>query len=270
MRIFLLISPCLFFFYPVRGQTYQSNWDTYVTEVNQKPVSVVVDLGLKAVAPLKERPYVVIVRTKLASPERNGQPGKGEITRLDDMEDKLEDELSRISGAIYAGRFTQRGIREFYFYALDSIDYLKAVMSAMAGFTEYQFLCQAKEDRAWENYKLVLYPSEKDMETILNRRQIDLLAGKGDLLRSPRRIDHHFVFPTKSKREEFLHSMTRENFQMAGIEDGPEGGDMPFSLHMYRADIPDYSRISQLFIPLWENARRLQGRYMGWETFVLK
>jgi uncharacterized protein (TIGR01619 family) len=270
MRIFLPVFSSLLFFTLARGQTHQSNWDNYVMEVNRRPVSVVVDLGLKTVAPMKERPYVVIIRTKILSPESNGQPGKAERARLDEMEEKLEDQLSRYCGALYAGRFTQRGIREFYFYALDSIEYVKAVQTAMAGFTDYQYLCQAKEDKAWENYQQVLYPSEKDMEAILNRRQIDLLASKGDPLSIPRRIDHHFVFSSKSKREEFVRSMTKENFQLASMEDGPEGGEMSYSLHMYRDDIPAYSRIAQLFLPLWENARKLQGRYLGWETYVVR
>jgi hypothetical protein len=270
MRIFLLIASFLILFAPVTGQSYQSNWDNYVMQVNQKPVSVVVDLGLKQVAPMKERPFVVIVRTKIISPESNGQPGKKERARLDEMEESLEKQLARYCGALYAGRFTQRGIREFYFYVLDSIDYLKAVRTAMAGYTEYQYLCQSREDRNWENYQQVLYPAERDLEGILNRRQIDQLVSKGDLLRSPRRIDHHFVFPSKTKREEFIRSMTREKFLLASIEDGQEGGDMPFALHMYRDDIPDYSSIGLLFLPLWDNARKLQGRYTGWETFVVQ
>ena len=270
MRFFLLFGLWAVFFIPARSQSYQSNWENYVMEVNRKPVSVVVDLGLKSLAPIRDRPYVVIVRTKLLSPEPSGQPGQEEMERLDAMEDQLVSQLSRHSGAFYAGRFTQRGLREFYFYALDSVGYLTGVQTAMSGFPEYQFLCQAKEDRSWQNYLQVLYPSEKDMEAILHRRQIDLLAQKGDGLNKSRRIDHFFYFPSRSKREEFMRNLSAENFQLASMEDGDEGESMRYSLQLFRNDIPDYRQVNGLFMPLWERARKFQGRYAGWETYVVK
>jgi uncharacterized protein (TIGR01619 family) len=271
MRIFLFLTPMMLFFSPSHAQPPQGNWESYVMEVNKKPVSVVVDLGLRSAAPMKDRPYVVILRTKILTPETNGQPGPGERERLDAMEDQLVNQLSRYSGAIYVGRFTQRGLREFYFYTLDTVGYLKGVQTAMSGFTEYQFLCQAKEDKAWENYLQVLYPSEKDLEMITQRRQVDLLARKGDALVKMRRIDHYFFFPTKSRREDFLRSISGDKFQLGGMEDASsDTRDLPYALHLFRDDVPSYRNIRQLFMPLWENARKFGGRYDGWETFVIQ
>jgi uncharacterized protein (TIGR01619 family) len=270
MRIFLFLTPLMLFFSLSDAQSYQGNWESYVMEVNRKPVSVVVDLGLRPAVPMKDHPYVVILRTKILSPEANGQPGASERERLDAMEDQLVTQLNRYCGAIYAGRFTQRGLREFYFYALDTVGYLMGVQTAMAGFTEYQFLCQAKEDRAWENYLQVLYPSEKDLEMIMQRRQVDLLVRKGDALLRSRRIDHYFYFPTKSRREDFLRSISGDKFQIGDMNDETGNTELPYALHLFRDDIPSYRNIRQLFMPLWENARKYGGRYDGWETFVVQ
>ena len=38
----------------------------------------------------------------------------------------------------------------------------------MAGFTEYQWLTQAKEDKQWTNYFTVLYPPPVEYEKIQN------------------------------------------------------------------------------------------------------
>ena len=152
-------------------------------EVNNKPVSIIVDLGLATVAPQQERPFVVIIRTKILQPEPNGQPGKTESVRLDEMENMLVEQLSSKIGAVYTGRYTQRRLREFYFYALDTLDYFFAIKSALAGFTEYQWLTQAKEDKKWTNYFTVLYPPPIEYEKIQNRRLVDLLKGKGDELK---------------------------------------------------------------------------------------
>jgi uncharacterized protein (TIGR01619 family) len=239
-------------------------------QVNNKPVSIIVDLGLGNIAPQKERPFVVIVRTKILSPDPNGLPAKSEISRLDQMENQLVEQLSKKTGAIYVGRYTQRGLREFYFYTLDTVDYVFGVKSAMAGFTEYQWLTQAKEDKLWSNYFTVLYPPPVEMEKIQNRRLVDHLKGKGDALTEARRIDHFFYFKTKSKREEFLRSEGMVNFSIAEVPEAEMKDVLPYMVHIYKNDVPDYTFIESVLIPLWEKARQFQGRYDGWETYLVK
>lgn len=269
MRFFL---PVLFFagVIPFPALFAQENWDNYIMEVNRKPVSVVVDLGLKKSAPMADRPYVIIVRTQLASPEANGQPGKSELGRLEAIENGLEATLKRQLGAIYAGRFTQRGIRELYFYALDTIGFREQVGTVMSGFRDYPYLCQAKEDRPWTNYLQVLYPSDKDLEIIMNRRQLDDLSARGDGLKASRRIDHFFLFPTPAKREEFLRARLREGYYLGGMDELPEGEPQRFTLRIHRDDIPSYAGITTIFLPLWEEAKKSQGKYTGWETNVVR
>jgi uncharacterized protein (TIGR01619 family) len=252
------------------GQKSVSDWDAYLMEFNNKPVSIIVDLGLAAAAPQKERPFVVIIRTKILQPEANGLPGKKESARLDEMENKLVEQLSSKSGAVYTGRYTQRGLREFYFYTLDTLEYLFAVKSALAGFSEYQWLTQAKEDRKWTNYFTVLYPPPLEMEKIQNRRLVDLLKGKGDALKDPRRIEHFFYFKTKSKREDFLRSPGIEQFSIDELPEATENTTLPYMLHLFKDDVPDYSFIDRVLIPLWERAREFEGRYDGWETYLVK
>jgi uncharacterized protein (TIGR01619 family) len=252
------------------AQNNISDWDAYLMEVNNKPVSIIVDLGLASVAPQKERPFVVIIRTKILKPDPNGLPGKTESVRLDEMENKLVEQLSSKTGAVYTGRYTQRGLREFYFYALDTLDYFFAVKSALAGFTDYQWLTQAKEDKKWTNYFTVLYPPPVEYEKIQNRRMVDLLKGKGDELKESRRIDHFFYFKTKSKREDFLRSPGMENFSIDEIPEANQKKALPYMLHIFKNDVPDYSFIERVLIPLWERAKQFEGNYDGWETYLVK
>jgi hypothetical protein len=269
MRLFLLLT-FLCSLHPVHELFAQEDWDNYIMEVNRKPVSVVVDLGLKKSAPMADRPNVVIVRVQLAAPEPSGQPGKAELDKLELMENSLESTLRRQLGAIYAGRFTQRGIRELYYYVLDTVGFREQVGMVMAGFRDYPYLCQAREDRSWTNYLQVLYPSDKDLEIIMNRRQLDELSVKGDGLTKPRRIDHFFLFPTQAKREEFLRARLRDGYLLAEMDELPEGDALRYSLRIHRDDTPSYAGIASLFLPLWEAAKKSQGRYTGWETFVVR
>jgi hypothetical protein len=264
--VFLLISFCFH-----NSIAAQSDWESYVMQVNQKPVSVVVDLALKARADTrKTRPFVVIFRTKLLSPDASGQPAAEERPRLDEMENKLEAELLKSNGAVYAGRFTQRGLRELYFYTLDTIQFRTTLERALAGYPEYKWLCQAKLDAEWSHYGEVLYPSERELELILNRRQIEELVEKGDPLTAIRRIDHYFYFKTRTGRDEFIRSIGEEGFQIASMNEDGKDENRPFTLQIYRDDKPGYPFIQSILIPLWERARKYQGRYDGWKTEVMK
>jgi uncharacterized protein (TIGR01619 family) len=255
---------------PSSAQKSTADWDAYLMEVNKKPVSIIVDLGLASSAPQKTRPFVVIIRTKLLDPDANGMPGKIESKRLEQMENLLEEQMNSKTGAVYAGRYTQRGLREFYFYTLDTADYFFAIKTALAGFTDYQWLCQAKEDKSWTNYFTVLYPPPLEFEKIQNRRLVDLLRDKGDGLKEVRRIDHFAYFKTKSKREDFLRSSGMESFIIAEIPDTSENTAWPYKVHFYKDDVPDYTFIERVLIPLWERAKQFQGHYDGWETYLIK
>lgn len=269
MRLFLPLL-CGAFLFPSPAVQAQEDWDNYIMEVNRKPVSVVVNLGLKKNAPVAAQPFVIIVRVQLASPESSGQPGKSELDKLESMENGLESMLKRQLGAQYAGRFTQRGIRELYFYTGDTLGFREQVGAVMSGFRDYPYLCQAREDRSWTNYLQVLYPSDRDLEIIVNRRQVDALSARGDGLKASRRIDHFFLFPTPVKRDEFLRARLRDGYQLGGMDELPEGENLRYTLRIHREDIPSYTIINTLFLPLWEGAKKSEGRYTGWETAVVR
>jgi hypothetical protein len=254
----------------VSAQSAGGDWDAYLMEVNGKPVSVVVDLGLARIAPMKDRPNAILVRTRIKDPDAGGQPGKAESARLDELENLMVEQLEKSTGAVYAGRFTQRGLREFHFFALDTVGYARALRTAFAGFTEYEWLARSVEDKSWSNYFDVLYPPAVEMEKIQNRRLVDLLREKGDGLKAPRRIDHYFYFKTKSLREQFLRGPGMSEFSIAEMPEADEKQALPYLLHLHKEDVPDYGLITRLIIPLWENARKLQGRYDGWETYLVK
>ena len=266
-----LISFALFVSgYSAAAQQMQSDWDAYVTEVGGKPVSIVVDLGLAKKAPMKERTFAITVRLRILKPQANGQPDMQETERLDGLENLMEEQLEKNTGAVYAGRFTQRGLRQFHYFALDTIGYAKALQTAFAGFGEYEWLARASEDKPWSNYFDVLYPGPTDLERIQNRRLVDLLRQKGDELQLPRRIDHYFRFRTKTSRDQFLRQPGMGAFAMEEMPEADADKEHPYALHLYKDDIPDYELVEKLIIPFWEKAKKFQGRYEGWETFLVK
>jgi uncharacterized protein (TIGR01619 family) len=247
------------------------NWDNFITSVNGHPVSIVVDLSLRDKAPVKERPYLVILRTKYPDADASGFPGDSSREELIQIENELESVLKTGNGAVYAGRFTQRGLREFYFYTLDTLDYAKHCSRVMENHTRFPWLVKAVYDKTWSNYFEVLTPSEVEMEKIENRRMVKALKEKGDDLTKTRDIEHFLYFKTQGNRRGFLTSLELPRFKVIDMPvEKTEPGDYPFRLVISRQDKPDIQNMDQITIGFVQLAKKNNGRYDGWKTLVVK
>jgi uncharacterized protein (TIGR01619 family) len=272
MKIVYAILLSIGFILPgARSQPVPEDWDNYIISVNNHPVSIVVNLALKEKAPLKERPFVIILRTKYNLSDPNGFPAPEISGTLDSIEFDLEARLKSSHGAIYAGRFTQRGLREFYFYALDTVQYLAACASVMDHYRSFPWLSKALADKTWSNYFEVLYPGAAELEKIENRRMIETLKQKGDPLKTARKIDHVLYFKTPSGRQSFLRAL---ELTEVAIDEMPaektEWGEYGFRLKISRSDIPDNMTMNKLTIYLTELSSKYSGIYGGWQTYVIK
>lgn len=247
------------------------NWDNFIISVNGHPVSIVVDLALKDKAPQKERPFSVVLRTKYLNPDENGFPPEEQRGALEQIENQLEAALKKENGAVYAGRFTQRGLREFYFYVLDTVGYMATCNRIMQRFPEYPWLAKAMQDRNWSNYFEILYPADDELEKIENRRMIKELEARGDDLSKPRMIEHFMVFKSAGGRKAFLEGLDLPGFRVMQMPvEKTEPGEFAFRLLIGRDDKPSINEMDRLTIYLGQLCRKHNGRYEGWQTHVVK
>lgn len=257
-------------FCAVAQQQYTGNWDTYIMDIDNAPASVVVDLGFGGSEAAKERPNVIIVSLRLISVLQNGMPSEKESKVLDNVEDLLVDEMSNNMQALYTGRFTKNGRRDFYFYTNDTSQYRSRIAEALKPYPAFKWMAVARADKEKSNYFNVLYPTSKEMERIQNRRVVDDLKEKGDVLTAPRRVDHFIYFKTEAERKKYASIVQDSGFviENAGKELGVN--DRPYSLQISRVDKIDYTSIDKVTLYLWELALQHFAKYSGWETFVVK
>ena len=255
----------------LHGQTEGGDWDAYVMKLSGgKPVSTVLDLSLADRAPLKDKGYAILVRTELLSPDAEGMPGRRESESLHRIEDLMEKSMVGGCGAVYAGRYTHKGVREFVFYLDDTASYRKGLEAAFTASPDHKWKAWAVADTAWSNYFDVLYPPPAERERIRNRRLVDILADKGDALKTPRRVDHFLRFRTKTSREAFVRTLQNQGFEIEKMPEADEAGDFPYALQVYRKDVPGYPMVDRVVVPMWEKAMQGNGRYEGWETYLVK
>lgn len=255
----------------VNGQADKGDWDAYVMrQEGGKPVSTVVDLSLAEKAPMRDKGYAILVRTALINPDADGMPSMQESEGLHLIEDQMEKSMAGAFGAVYAGRFTHRGIREFVFFAGDTSAYRKTLESVFTASPGHSWRARAMADTGWSNFFDVLYPPPRELERIRNRRLVDILSEKEDALKTSRRVDHFLRFRTKTAREVFLRALSREGFAIGSIPETDKDPTFPHTLHLFRNEVPGYPFVDRTVIPLWERAIQGYGRYEGWETYVVK
>lgn len=254
----------------MKAQQYKGNWDAYVVQINHKPVSVVVDLDFGTSPKAKENQNVIIVQLNINNVQADGMPVRNELKTLDSIENALVNNLSSALSAQYTGRYTRNGRRDFYFYSNDTSNCKRHVATVFQQFPAYTWTVLVNRDADLSNYLNVLYPSQKEMERIQNRRLVDALHTKGDQLTAARKVDHFLFFKTATDRKKFAGVVQDSGFvvENAGKEIGVK--DRPYSLHISRTDKVDYDSIDKVSLYLWKLALHYFGKYDGWETFVVK
>jgi uncharacterized protein (TIGR01619 family) len=244
------------------------DWDFYLCRVDDQPASIFVDLGIAEKAPLATYPVMAYVRLNMRDPREDGLSGRAEFDTLVAIEDQIVPQLTLGEDALFVGRNTSNGCRDFYFYrkSLDGWD--ERVVAAMAAFGDYRYEIGVRSDPEWRTYQEFLFPSDYSFQSIQNRRVCDALQREGDRLSDSREIDHWAYFPTEDGRSAFVAEAEKLGFALRTMIEGEREQDR-YGAQVFRPDVPGHEAIDEITWPLYEAAKRLGGAYDGWEAFVL-
>lgn len=271
MKVLQTFFFLIFFSGNLSAQSIPQEWDNYIFSLNGRPVSIMLNMALKERAIGLGRPYAVILRTKYSDNDRYGFPGDAVKDKLDSLENDLEKELTEKNGAVYAGRFTQRGLREFYFYVLDTVDYSAHCKSVMDKYPTLPWLAKAVYDRNWTNYVEVLYPSDIEKEKMENRKMVMALQSKGDDLNRSRRIEHTLYFKVAQNRRTFLTSAALQGYNVSEMPiEKSNDSEYPYLLIIWHHEKPELKKMNEVTLTLTHHAMKNGGKYEGWQTKVVK
>lgn len=249
---------------------HQEEWEFYFSNVNDKLGSLFVDLGLRKVAPMADKPNVIWVSIKMNNPREDGLSSQEESKLLGDIEDALVGKIISKHNSIYVGRLTSAGDRDLYFYFGDTTLYDKTISEVMVAYPKYQFGFGSKEDKEWGGYFDFLYPLPQQYQSIQNRRVIEQLKKGGDKLTKTREVDHWIFFKTENDRETFLSKISKDGFSIVDKDFDKTLGELPYRLHIKRVDKVDQNSVDEYVIYLWKQANECNGDYDGWETSIEK
>ncbi len=242
------------------------NWKPYLCNVNDKLASILVDLGLREIAPISSKPWLLWTWVYFKSPRADGLSDGKEAPTLYKIEDALALCVERACKAIPCGRITTEGRREFYFYGETKEGFHKAVEAALTGF-QYRFSAGHQEDPLWEEYLNVLYPSPENLQRISNMDLLDVLKAKGDVLTVAREVQHWMYFDSERSRSLFRDAVAVAGFRIVSESDSQ--AELPYGISVARTQSIDQRSIDHTVMELWNLSRRFDGEYDGWETPII-
>jgi hypothetical protein len=233
-------------------------WDFYFLRVDGDPASIFVDLGISKKAPVRSHPTMGYLRVLMLRPREDGLSSQDEFDDLVALEDRVTAKVIQNGAALFIGRNTSSGNRDFYFYTADPTDFEKAAKAAMGEFPAYEFETGTRADQEWRTYFDFLYPSETDFQRIMNRRVCQQLEKNGDNASNERKIDHVALLPNLKTQAAFACYVQAEGF---AVESGPgePNADGQFIVEFYRIDQP--ARIDEIVVPLFRKVTYLLGKY---------
>jgi|SRR5690348_1149706 len=244
------------------------DWNFYLCNVNGAPASIFLNLALHRVAPDRSRPILLWLSIHLRWPHENGLSDTSELGPLSAIEEMLSEVMRDRFDAIYCGRITTEGRREFYFYGSHSDGLDSAVEVAAERSRSYQFESGFKEDKSWKLYSEVLYPSDEDGQRIKSRKVLDLLQERHDTLRRPRDVLHWIYFRSEADRMNFQKAVMALQYRVQSTSVN-EDYDFPFALCIVRFQSVSPEEIDDAVIELFRLARDHGANYDGWETEVI-
>ena len=251
-------------------QAQEENWQNYIATFENKPGSVIVNMQLKEVAPIKKLPIVLVVGVTYSNCSEDGFPEKNAFDQLYQIADSIQSWLPLKAAATLVGSFTHNCQRLDYYYITDSSNIRKTLLTKLEKiYPEFPPYLNIKLDASWTYYLDFLYPNEYYEEFIKNQQVVLQLMKSGDSLTKERIVEHWIYFSTEKDRTCFLEQIKSDGFT---IDEKRNRSDLTqsYQLKISRKDSVDPYKITTLTLELRKKAATCKGDYDGWETIVVK
>jgi regulator of RNase E activity RraB len=235
-------------------------WNFYFCELDGEPASISLDLGVGRVAPIPDFDTVAYFRVWMNSPRPDGLASREEYDTLMAIEDALKEEAGPI-GALYVGRNTSGGCRDFFFYFRDEDAFRAGVSAVMSRFGEYRTEIEVWPDEKWSLYFGFLCPDDDQKQTMSNRDVILLLRKNGDDGQTPRTIDHLIIVGDRGEADAVARTVSDHGFKLKPASPSKQN-DGRWKVEFDKIEAP--VEIDETTIRLARLARKHGGEYDGW------
>lgn len=242
-------------------------WGFYPCQMDGRPASIYLDMGIAQLAPIPDFDKAVCLRLWMNRPRPDGLSSQEEYETLVAIEDALKAEVEQNSPAIYVGRNTSGGCRDFFFYTSDEHALRAAASATMSHFADYRTEIDVWADEGWGVYFNILYPDDDQKQVMGNHDVILALRRQGDDCRAPRKIDHLIVAADREQAETLARTVVDRGFNLkSGGPAKRPGGRWSVEFDKIEAPLD----LNETTIMLARLAKEYGGDYDGWGCEVVK
>ncbi|MGD9562501.1 MAG: DUF695 domain-containing protein [Pyrinomonadaceae bacterium] len=249
---------------------HEENWAAYLSTIDDGAVgSIVVDLGLHQVAPVAGLTELLIIEIPMHRAAENGLPADGEFEVLADIEESFQSTLGEAIKCVFAGHLHCEGATNLYFFIEKGIELGDLLERSIQTFKGYSFSYRLKPDPDWEAYFDFMYPSPIQIQRLGNESVIRNLLEHGDNLEKKRKVEHWIYFASEANRSQFLSAVAEEGYTVEGLS-VEKDYELPYKAQISREDKVTLDATDEYILDLWQMAKDSNGKYDGWETFIVK
>jgi hypothetical protein len=240
-------------------------WHMFPAQMGDHRAFITYNHGYSEIAKNDHRNFLLVVRVKFKNPKSNGMPTDEEFPALSDIDEKLEESLTK-KGAVYVGRITVDGYRYFYFYLDFPKEIASEAVSIVSTGTSYKLQSVYREDSAKDTYWKDIYPNSDSWQVIQDMRVLDSLEDEGDKPDKPREVIHWAYFPDMKTANHFGEWVKSNPYTLISIEFTDDEGKV--GVHFSHIGTMVMEDITHHTIGINRKVTEMKGDYDGWETSV--
>ena len=246
---------------------WTQDFDFYLSMIDDKRASIVVDLAAVGQEPLDSHPLLLALRVPMKHPRDDGLRDGSEREALGEIEDRFTTRLEQNVDAIYVGRIMVDGSITLYYYvpvaARSPIE--RALVEVIGDSNGYVVKWALEEDPAWEHLAVGLAPDPYARQEIWNRRLLHEFAQRGDALLAVREVDHVAAFPTLEAAVRAIEELEALGYRVDAPHPPEDGGHR---LEFHRDEVLADGRPDEFVTEILDVILPLEGDYEGWGAVV--
>lgn len=250
------------------GAPWTQDFDFYLSTIDDKRASIVVDLAAVGQEPLPTHPLLLAVRVPMKRPREDGLRDGSEREDLGEIEDRFTTRLEQSVDAIYVGRIMVDGSITLYYYVrAEARARIEGDLPGLLGDSNgYVVKWALEEDPDWDHLTIGLAPDPYARQEIWNRRILHQFVSRGDALQAPREVDHVVVFPTLENAVLAIEKLEHAGFRVDPPRPSEDGGHR---LEFHRDEILADGRPDEFVTEVLDVVLALDGDYDGWGAMVV-
>ena len=241
----------------------KESWETYIKKPDLNLMEVTVNIELFFTRPSYKNLLVVATKTKHCF--KNGFPKATGLEEFYTFSDSLAYKIEKLTKNKLAGILTYKCTGFDIYYVKDTTNLRKELNQFMEkNFSNRKNYFSLRPDKKWAYFNDHLMPEDLTDDFFINHEYLTEFVRKGDVLETPRKINHWFYFNNLKRRTKFVNKSKILKFSIDSLNYKKEKR-YPYQVVMSRKDSVKPKNISTLTFLLKQLSQRYYGTYDGWE-----